>query len=308
MRSDPTASTGELLRSETHLGQNGSAELASREGREAGGTPALASVRRHWFFALFCVVVLTAGGVAVAVRRPQTYTASTELNVGKLGDIISQATPGYVQAAQVLAQSYSRLVDTDAIARPAAATAGITLDSALKRLSAAPVADSPTFYITASGPTSVSAVVLANAATKALAQYISTTNAQLGQGNSSTLLTKYQAAERTVAVLQARSNRLQALERSHPRSGTQSKILAVQVALQVATLRANTLAGEYSTFLQNGIGATVDVLQTATSASSDRRSMIERYGLIGLGAGLILAVALSTLIANLGGRRRRLAV
>ena len=43
-----------------------------------------------------------------AAKAP-TYTATATINVGK-SDIATQATPGYLTAAEALASSYSRLV------------------------------------------------------------------------------------------------------------------------------------------------------------------------------------------------------
>src|SRR5215475_513841 len=67
------------------------------------------SVARHPFIVLLPAILLLAAGIVVGGKKHPTYSAAATINVGK-ADIATQATPGYVQASEALAASYSRLV------------------------------------------------------------------------------------------------------------------------------------------------------------------------------------------------------
>ena len=121
------------------------------------------AVRRHWFLTLVPVVLLAAVGVFAGHSKKPTYSATATVNVGK-SDINTQATPGYLVAAEALASSYSRLVQSQHVAVPAAKKVGETPAQAGNQLTAVPISNEPTFTITATGSSPARASALANAA------------------------------------------------------------------------------------------------------------------------------------------------
>lgn len=271
---------------------------ARRPSRSVGLGTAL---RRYPVLALLPVVIFAAAGITLGLRRAPMYTASTTINVGS-PDISSQATPGYVQAEQTLASAYSREVTSQFVYGPVAKQLHTTQGEVASHLSSTAVPSSPTFTINATGHDQQSAILLAGAATKALEQYINVVNQ--GETQSTQLLSRFRAATREADRLSAYSGKLDGQNRVSPGSVSAKRLQEAHVAAQVAQLQANALGTQFT----NGstttrTGASIQVLNPASSATSDRRSIAERYGVIGAAAGIVLGAALALMVANL--RRRR---
>jgi capsular polysaccharide biosynthesis protein len=258
------------------------------------------ALRRYPVLALLPVVVLAAAGITLGLRRPPTYTASTTINVGA-PDINSQATPGYVQAEQTLASAYSREVTSQFIYNPVAKDLNISRADAASRLSSSAVPSSPTFTINATGSTPSAAITLAAAATKELQHYINVLDQ--GENSSVQLLNRYRSAQREADRLSGVSGKLIGQNNVTPGSVSLERRQEAKVAAQVAQLQANSLAQQYTSGSTMSRGAIIQVLNPAASATSNRQSITERYGIIGAAAGLVLGAALALLVANL--RRRK---
>ncbi|HTX09595.1 MAG TPA: hypothetical protein VME22_13335 [Solirubrobacteraceae bacterium] len=258
------------------------------------------ALRRYPVLALLPVVILAAAGITLGLRRHPTYTASTVINVGA-PDLNSQATPGYVEAEQTLASAYSREVTSQFVYKPVANDLHISEAEVASRLSSSAVPSSPTFTINATGTQPQGAITLAGTATKELNHYINVLDQ--GETSSTQLLNSYRAAERQADRLSGISGHLQGENNVQPGSVSQAHLQAAKLNAQIALLRANALATQYTNGSTMSRGAIIQVLNPATSASSNRRSITERYGIIGAAAGVVLGAALALLVANL--RRRR---
>jgi capsular polysaccharide biosynthesis protein len=258
------------------------------------------ALRRYPVLALLPVVVLAAAGITLGLRRQPTYTASTAINVGA-PDINSQATPGYVVAEQTLASAYSREVTSQFVYKPVASQLHMSQGEVASRLSSSAVPSSPTFTINATWSSQQSAIALAGAATSALQHYINVVDQ--GENASASLLNRFRQAERQADDLSSVSGRLSGQNTVSPGSVSAKRLRDAKVAAQVAQLQANALGAQYSSSSTMSRGAIIQVLNPASSASSDRRSIAERYGVIGAAAGIVLGAALALLVANL--RRRR---
>jgi Chain length determinant protein len=260
-----------------------------------------AAVRRHWLLTLLPVVVLLAAGIVAGAKKPPTYSSTATINVGK-SDIQTQATPGYLVAAEALASSYSRLVASQNVTLPAARAAGVSPAAAASDLSAVPIPQEPTFTITASGTSAAKATALANAAVNALSHYVNVTATQ--GGGPSQLLAKYQVAQRQVIALQHRVSRLQ-----NRLNVNQSQLAAAKLAEQTASLKAQGLSSQYLGLSQSGVAPTLAVLVSPTGATATNRiTNVEKFGIIGAVAGLVIGIAFAGMAEALGaGRRRRVA-
>lgn len=257
------------------------------------------ALRWYPLLALLPIVVLTAAGITLGLRRHPVYSASTMINVGTL-DVAAQATPGYAEAAVTLASAYSRQVNSQFVYRPVAKTLRLSLAEVSSRLSSSAVPDSPTFTINATGPSPRSAITLAGAATNALRHYVNVVDQ--GANSSTRLLDRYRDAERKADLLASASGSLSGKDRVLPGSVSRARLEAAKLDAEVARLQADALASQYTSSSTSIRGAIIQVLNPATSASSDRNSITERYALIGAAAGVVLGAALALLVANL--RRR----
>jgi capsular polysaccharide biosynthesis protein len=254
----------------------------------------MTSVRRHPLVVLLPAVLLLVIGVVVGSKKSPTYSAGATVNVGK-SDINTQATPGYVQAAQALASTYSRVAMSQHVAIPVARQLNQSPAAVGGHITSVPIPNSPTFTITATGSSPQAAVTLANASVKALQTYVNQTATQ--QGGSAQLISQYEAAQSKADRLALTAGKLQAQLQLHRPGVTASKVTAAKVAGQVAALKAQSLSGAYLNLGTNGSAPSLDVLQSPTSASSSNRTTnIEKYGVVGLVAGLAIGIAFAVLL------------
>jgi hypothetical protein len=248
-------------------------------------------------------VILLAVGVVLGSKKAPTYSATATINVGK-ADIATQATPGYVQASEALAASYSRLVTSQHVAVPAARAVGESPSSVASRISAVPIPNEPTFTITTTDSTPQSAVRLARATVSSIVNYAQ--QSQTNQGGPTQLLNRYHRLQTRADALQATADRLQGRLQVNTLGVTQAQVTKAKVAAQTISLQAQALSNQYLNLAQNGAAPSLDVLIDPTSpTTSDRTSNREKYGVVGAVAGLVIGVALAGLVASIGTFRMR---
>ena len=271
-------------------------------GGPSRSTGLASSVRRHPFVVLLPVLILLAAGIYVGNKKHPTYSATATINVGK-SDINTQATPGYVTAAENLASTYSRVVQSQHVINPAAKALNEPVGVVSSNLTATPIPGEPSFTIAAKGATSASAVALAHQAVVSLQKFVNQSASQ--QGGPSQLLAKYQSAQNTANQLETKAGSLKARNALNTPGVTRAKVNAAKLAAQVATLKAQALSGAYLNLSQNGSAPSLDVLNDPTSASTtNRRSNIEKYAVVGAVAGLVIGIAFAGLIGAIENRRR----
>jgi hypothetical protein len=95
------------------------------------------------------------------------------------------------------------------------------------------------------------------------------------------------------------------LSKSGTQAVSQQRLRNARLAAQVANLQAQAASNQYNASATVPRGATLDVLNPATGATSDRNAIAERYGLIGALGGLVIGIVLVTLFGRLRERARR---
>jgi capsular polysaccharide biosynthesis protein len=255
------------------------------------------AILRHPLLALLIVVACTAAGVAAGLERTPQYTAEARLSVGNI-DVQSQALPGYVSAVQSLAGSYSRAIDSPEVVDPVAEELGLGRAEVARHISASPVPESSVIRVTAIGTDEQDTTELANAAAASLREYVRDLDS--GPDSSEGLLREYRRAkleaERTGRI---RDNR----EEEAGLGGSSEALREAQADFSAADLRARSLAAQYQQSLEQSPPANfIKSLTDASSAADDRISALQLRALTGFVAGLVLAAAIVTALAN---RRRR---
>ena len=260
----------------------------------------ITALRRYPLLVLLPVIVLAAAGVVIGLKRTATYTASMELNVG-VPSAGNQATPGYVTAAQTLASSYGREATSDLILDPLSLQRRISPATLATLVSVSVVPNSPTLYVNATGSSSTRAISLANATGDLLQSRV---NAAVSQSLAGRLLISYRAEVAQADRLDAYASHLAGLQKTPGSGVTLAQYQSARLRAQVAQLRAQAQANRYSNQVTYGPESTnLVVLNRAVSASSNRTTMTERFGLVGVLAGLVIGAALAFLVARLRARR-----
>lgn len=256
----------------------------------------VASALRHPLIVLFPIIVLTAAAMFVASRHDPTYSAKTRLQVTRLDLSAPGALSGLSTATETLAAGYARAVNADAVVGPVAQRLRLPRGQVASRVSASPVPSSPEIWVSASGPSEQSAVVLANAIAGSLTRYIAEINAVTTDVGRT--YRQYKAVSAEIASTRAQYNRAQ---RNNP-NGPAAQ--AASTRLRTLQLRAQALGARYQQLQANrAVTGKPTLLTRAEAATSDRQRRLQLYGFVGFVAGGLIGLALATLRANRGVRR-----
>lgn len=257
-------------------------------------------MRRHWLIVLATVVTMVAAGIALGLVRKPVYTAEGQLSV-QIASPYPSAVPGAITASSGLASIYSRAIYAPPLINNLAKRTSLSPRQVVDRISATQVPDTGVLKVTATGESEGSTVLLGNLATDQLRRYVN--NELIGSSpQSQGVLHQYQRAARRY---QDRVQHLQDLENTlgSPSSSTSDALRSAQIQVQTAAIQRDGLAQAYQSG-QQLYTAPLEVIGRATSASSDRFSRLQLFGLIGLVAGLAVGAVLATVQANSGARRR----
>jgi capsular polysaccharide biosynthesis protein len=270
--------------------------------RKAERVPVLRAVREHWVLAIAPAAFFVFLAIVAGMARNPTYTSESRVNVGRI-DVSSQSIPGFVASIQALAATYSHAVNAQAVLQPVADKLHTTPNALAGRVGASPIPDSPLFRVTATGSTPTNAVELANLVTASLASYVS----QLNSSNPEAAQTLRDIDSASVALAQARA-RLRAAQATYarvPSSANNQLVTERNADVYSANLRLQTLSDAYRQS-QQGLAQSqiIQVLNPASTASSDKRSVLQKLVFVALLGGIAAGFALATARANWRPRRR----
>jgi hypothetical protein len=267
--------------------------LATHEHRTVSRRPSVGAwqaIRRYPYLTIIPAIVLAAAGVALGYLRPPTYTATSELSVGRV-DVSNPAAVGsVVQATQSLAVVYSRMIDASGVKERAVRELGPKADGS--SISATPIPGSPIVRVTGTGDSDGDAVDVANTAARSLLAYAKGYDDTSGHARS--IARRYRAASLRLLSTRDRARRLARSYGRHPSPTGQQRLNRARAALDEARLRHDTLELDYQVTQQTGrAGPALRMFSVADSATSDRASLMQILGLVGLLAGLALGAALA---------------
>ena len=254
------------------------------------------AVRRHPFLAILPVFFFVAAGVVIGATRSPTYTATAEVSVGRITTNTPTGIPGVIEASRALASTYARAVDANDVVNATAKSVNLPPGAVKARVEADPIPESPLIKVKATGPTTGEAIRIANAASKALIDYVGRLNRT--ESELDRVATQYRAAALDYSKKQDVVSRL---ERSVNNGSTSARkdLVKARADLSSARLERDSLQATYTTLQQSGSAApTLEIFSLADGAESDRAETVQVLGLIGLIAGLLAGAGLATVRAN----------
>jgi capsular polysaccharide biosynthesis protein len=250
----------------------------------------LEAIFLHPLLAIAPVVLLVAAAVVAGLGRTPVHTAEARINVGR-ADVPAYTLQGTTIGNSTLAASYARAVPAAPVVIAAAKAGRTSLAVARAALTGSPVPGSTLIRVDADADSSRQAQAMANAAARSLITYVVELN---GRQRPRGLVTSYRRAQRRTD--DARNN-FERLSRRLPKSSP--AVESARLDLLAAQLRSQALS---TRVLQSRVTPAVpnqlQLIQPATSSTSDRRSMLGRLALIGLAAGIVLGIGLALLRAN----------
>ena len=239
-----------------------------------------AAMRRHPSFVLAPVLGLLFLALLSGLSRTPTYTASTRLAVGGLNATNPASFTGFADAAQQLAQTYSRSVQGDGVVGNVARRTKTSPGEVRSHLSAAPIPETPVFALTATSSSSDGAIHLSTLASQALVTEVD----RASQADPARLLDEYRTAELEHEQVSRRVDSLSA-------TGGGS-LAAAQAELLAAEARATSLRNAYEASQESG-AVPLQIIQKADRASSDRLSVLQIRAFVAVVVGLVLGMALA---------------
>jgi capsular polysaccharide biosynthesis protein len=239
-----------------------------------------AAMRRHWRFVLAPIVGLLTLALLVGLVRTPTYTAKTRLAVGGLNATNPASLTGFADAAQQLAQTYSRSVQGDGVVGDVARRMNATPEQVRSHLSAAPIPETPVFSLAATSGSADGAIQLSTLASQALVGEVD----RASQADPARLLDEYRRAELEREQVSSRVDALAAT------GGT--ALAAAQAELAASEAHATALRDAYGVSQQSGT-VPLQIIQRADQADSDRLSVLQLRTFVAVVLGLILGMALA---------------
>jgi uncharacterized protein involved in exopolysaccharide biosynthesis len=240
---------------------------------------AFGAIRRHKkLIAIFAVLGLLAGA-ALGLVRPATYEAAATLQVGQ----VNPNSPGfasYTQSSSSLATAFSRAIAAAPVLATVERKLHIAKRKASGRLSAEPIPLSPAFRVLATGPSAAEAKRLANVAAAGVITYENRSNS--ANPEAASLLAAYRRAS---------------LELSEASAAAAGGDLGAQAEQSAAKIKLKAIATAYVATVgsQPPREGFISLLAGATSATSNRHSMIQLYGFLGLLLGLLAGCGVAVL-------------
>lgn len=287
-------------------------------------TPAspLRAAARYWIVMLLLAAIGTAAGVYYGNSKEDVTTAESRVIVGT-GTIRDYAIPGFPTAAEALAQNYARLVGQQIFA-PTLQSALGSRYSQVRSVAGSPVPQSFVIRIEVGADGASVARTGADTVARGLVAQVRSLNgaqdpavalktfsdlaSQVAQASANQ--TAISAAYDHAVALQTRGGQVSV---DDPLAGKnidravangQKSLVAIRARVAVLTAQRDAAKNIYADLRSNpSAQSQLTIISKAAVTGSTRRPAIERYGLAGLAAGLVLGLAFSTLLDRRSRRR-----
>jgi len=274
----------------------------------------LTALRRHVLLAIVIILLCTSAAVAYAASRPRTYTAEARLAVagtGLNGDNIGS----FPLASQEIAADYARYVNNAEEQSQLEEQLGVD-EGSISEVKASPIPESNVVRIEASALSRGAAVKAARQIGDTLIAQVNDTtvrDTKVAEALAAfTALSQQTAAAQTAAdaAKLALDNANGRVNSGFPRAGDdlaalQANAAATSSALAILLVQRDAAGQKYEDLVTDtGMTATLKVVREAAVTGDDRMAGLQRFGLVGIAAGGLLALGLATLLERRRARRR----
>jgi uncharacterized protein involved in exopolysaccharide biosynthesis len=258
--------------------------------------PVIGALADHKALIAVVTLICTLAGIGFGYSRPVEYEASATIQVGQVNPN-SPGFYGYAQSASSLATAFARSITASEVLGTIQRKLGIPPEKAAAMLAAEPIPQSPAFRIIGSGPTSEAARQLTNVAATAVIAY--ETKANSGNPQAEKLLDAFRKA--TVAL-----SRSEAKVDALAREGSAAALVGAEADLKALEVRRNAISSAYKVTLETQAPreGLVSLISGANTASGNRGSHLQLYGLLGFLVGLLLGSGLALAVDRRGGTLR----
>jgi capsular polysaccharide biosynthesis protein len=242
------------------------------------------AVRNNWVVFLLPIVILVSAAALAGILRSPTYTAETRLAVGGLDASSPASNSDFAAAAASLAQTYGRSIQGDTVVNAVAGKTHATPEAVRAHISAFTVPSTPLFSVTATAGSPGTAIALANLASRALSDAAQGATRDI----ASPLLAQYRQAEIASQRVEREVRYLEAIGQGSDLVATRAKLAIAET--RAASAREAYVAGEQR---QQTLAVPVEIIERASSAGSDRYSVLQLWIFIAVVLGLIVGTALA---------------
>jgi hypothetical protein len=270
----------------------------------------LAALRAHKAIALLLVVLGAAAGMAYTLQTQRIYTAEVRLAVAG-ESLTAQAVPGFALASQELAANYARYVNNAEAQASLDEDLGIEIGS-VREVTASPIPESNVIRIEVTARGEAIAVRAASQIADSLMERVNAPDGR--QADADAALAEFtrlsadvaQAEQASLAADDALNNALGRASSGSPRPGDDIPALrnaaaAAAAQLSVLEVQQQAVGQRYQTLVDEvDNAARLAPALPATSRGDDRLVAAQRFVLLGLAFGTVLA----TLVAIALERRR----
>lgn len=250
-------------------------------------------IGRQWWWLLLLAPLLAGGSASYSVSKKQklySSTATVQINPPAKDSSVSMTT---FDTSQTFVETYRQLITTTSVLQPVVEQLQLPYDvNALKgKVSTSAVAGTQLVHISVSDPVPAEAAAIANQIASEFADFSKARSAQISSPYRTALDQQINDTKRQITAAQQQIDQLQ--------TGTDAA--TAEVKGQVDTLKATltNLQTTYNTLIVTanqmdlasaGAQTTVLVAQDATPATAPYAPKTKLYTLLGLFAGLCLAV------------------
>lgn len=271
--------------------------MATPDPQHPTALPPLLAMARHWLLCTAITLLGLIGGIAYAWTTPTTYTAESRLSVAP-ADNSAYSIAGFPLAARDLAATYARWVQNNA-ADPASGWA----DAGVSSISASPIPESAVLRIEAKAASPEAAT---NAVTQAGQRLLTTVNEEQAKHDPKLAYRAFQQLAPKVVAADADVTAASAAVGRSNTAANQKALREAKIKLSMLQLEQDANGQLYKELYSNtsGISLLKEVAPAALSGD-DRRSGLARWGLAGLGGGLVVSLVVATALARRDERRNR---